>query len=430
MKLFITNIFFYLTIICPIQSQSFQFNLKTIKSLNEDVVNIKIFNPTSEAVYILKTESASNITSRIYAKAIPAKSESIIRFKLNPQNKGRIEEDLKIYLSDRNDPVTIQLNAKVQNIPRNNLQDCPKFGGSFVFNSSTGVYERSDAGEYQTFEIKLNKPKEEVIAEQIIVDTLNKAIQLEEKSRKLNDRKTPKVNDRRSQPSLGQILFGKNDDIIENDNEEKELTEDKKPNSESKIDEAKENLLGSEYKANNIVFLLDASTSMREQDKMELLKKSMITLLAPLRPKDYLSIVTYSGEAQVLLKPTSAINKTEIQNNINAIEADGSTQAVKGIKKAIKVAKSNFIDGGNNQILLVSDGAFDIGERNMSLRNQIEKESKDGLIISTIGIKNEKWTNKSLVEISELGKGTFQRIKKDSDTTKLLEEIKQQAIAK
>lgn len=182
------------------------------------------------------------------------------------------------------------------------------------------------------------------------------------------------------------------------------------------------------YKPNNIVFLIDASTSMREEDKIELLKKSMIELLNPLRSIDFLSIVTYSGESTLILKPTSGINKEAIKEIINGIKADGSTQAVKGIKKAIQVAKSNFLLDGNNQIILASDGAFDIGERNESLRRKIKNEAIQGITISVLGIKNEKWTNKSLKEICELGQGSLIKINKESDTKKVLEEIKKSAL--
>lgn len=425
--------FFILLLLFPFLSFSqidYAFNLKNINSINEDVVNIRINNPTNQAIYILKTESEANVTSRQYTNAIPPNSGTTIRFKLNPEKKGKLQEQVKIVLSDRADPITIQFNAKVLSIPKNNLQECPKFGGKYQFNSSTGVYERTDVGDYQTVSLNLTTPnskQEKSLEEEPIVNTENRTLSPSNEDNPSSKKREPKVNDRRNQPSLGQLLFGKED------KETTEVEEVEQPKvAEEKGEEVTEfnNNLSEAYKPNNIVFLLDASTSMREQSKMDLLKKAMITLLEPLRPIDYLSIVTYSGEAEVVLKPTSAINKLEIKETINSIEADGSTQAVKGIKKAIKVAKSSFIEQGNNQILLVSDGAFDIGERNQSLRNQIKKESNAGLIISTVGIKNEKWTNKSLIEISELGNGSFQRIKKESDTNKLLEEVKQKAFIK
>lgn len=422
--------FIILLFLFPLLSFSqidYAFNLKNINSINEDVVNIRINNPTNQAIYILKTESEANVTSRQYTNAIPPNSGTTVRFKLNPEKKGKLQEQVKIVLSDRADPITVQFNAKVLSIPKNNLQECPKFGGKYQFNSSTGVYERTDVGDYQTVSLNLTTPnsnQEKLSDEEPIVNTENRTLSPSNEDNPSPRKREPKVNDRRSQPSLGQLLFGKED---KETTEEEEVEQAKV--AEEKGEEVTEfnNNLSDAYKPNNIVFLLDASTSMREQSKMDLLKKAMITLLEPLRPIDYLSIVTYSGEAEVVLKPTSAINKSEIKETINSIEADGSTQAVKGIKKAIKVAKSNFIEQGNNQILLVSDGAFDIGERNQSLRNQIKKESNAGLIISTVGIKNEKWTNKSLIEISELGNGSFQRIKKESDTNKLLEEVKQKA---
>lgn len=422
-----------LALLLPISLMSqadYTFNLKNIQSLNEDVVNVKINNPSNEAIYILKSEHSDRVKSRMYTKAIPPKSGTTVRFKLNPNSKGKVQETILLHLSDRDEPISIALNAKVFKVPKNNLQECPKFGGKYEFNSSTGVYERSDAGQFQTVSLNLEQIKKEEAEEQSLVNTNNKTIQPSRNERLPKSKREPKVNDRRNQPSLGQILFGKTESIGQPNEDslrtELEVKDTLLSEKESEITD--DGLLGEKYKPNNIVFLLDASTSMREQNKMDLLKKAMVTLLTPLRSQDFLSIVTYSGEAKVLMDPTSAINKIQIEQTINEIQADGSTQAVKGIKKAIKVAKSNFIEDGNNQILLVSDGAFDIGERNLSLRNQIKNEASKGLIISTIGIKNEKWTNKSLIEISTLGKGSFQRIKKESDTSKLLEEVKEKAV--
>jgi Ca-activated chloride channel family protein len=167
---------------------------------------------------------------------------------------------------------------------------------------------------------------------------------------------------------------------------------------------------------------------MRKEDKMELLKATMIELLNPLRKSDYLSIITYAGDARTLLKPTSGIEKEYIKTIIRKIEAEGSTQAVKGIKLALETGRSHFIEGGNNQIILATDGAFDIGGGNKSLRRKIKKSSETGLFLSVLGIKNEKWTNKSLKEIAQLGQGKLIRCNSLKDSQKVLEAVKESAL--
>ncbi len=414
-----STLVFLLYSVYLIGQNSKQFNLKAIDQLNEDVVDIEIYNPGKESIYILRTEQNTPVKTSLYSKQILPRSSTIVRIKLNPKEKGRLSEVVQLYLSHQDEPLSIKLNSKVLKVPKNNRQDCPRFDGRFQLNPSTGVYERQDAGEFQKFRVTLNLTEKLANQEhEIDSSSTSKKDEVVDRVEKQLETNEPITNDRRSQPSLGEILFGKKEDAS--------LSLKDSTQSDAEII-ADQTLLNQNYKPNNIIFLLDASTSMRKEEKMDLLKQAMIELLNPLRSIDYLAIVTYSGEAKVLLAPTSAINKNEIETQINNIKADGSTQAVKGIKRAIKVAKSNFLENGNNQIILVSDGAFDIGERNKSLRTQIKKEAGNGLIITTVGIKNEQWTNKSLKEISDLGKGHFIRIKNKGDVKKLLEEVKGQS---
>jgi len=256
-----------------------------------------------------------------------------------------------------------------------------------------------------------------------------------------NKKSRTSPENRRDAPSLGSILFGKVKDTTKASVEDKakKTVQEEKPQLVKKavVLEQKEtvaeeqtippNLLDQSYKPNNIVFLIDASTSMREEQKMEILKKAMVELLGPLREIDYITIVTYSGEAKVVLATSKGNLKTEIKQQIEELEADGSTNAVKGIKKAILVGKNNFLANGNNQIFLASDGAFNIGENNMSLRRKIKKTAEDGLTITVLGIKNESWTNKSLKEIATLGNGDLIKIKSMRDAGKVLQSMKRKA---
>jgi len=166
---------------------------------------------------------------------------------------------------------------------------------------------------------------------------------------------------------------------------------------------------------------------MENQNKLTLLKAAMKDLLQVLRPIDFLSIVIYSGEATTLLSPTSGVNKKEINFTIDQIRASGSTQAVKGIKRAMEIGQSSFISGGNNQIFLATDGEFKLGERNESTRELIHENASKGLNISVLAIKNNRWTNSSLKEIVKLGEGDFIRIQSKGNITQVVKTVKKQS---
>lgn len=437
MRLITTILFLLLYTVSSAQSLISKsiFDLGTIEYRNDDVIDLQIYNSIKDTLYLLRTESNGNASFKFTNKNLKPGYVATFRIKLNPKQKGRITETVQFFFSNHAKPVEITIKAKVKNIEKNGLQDCPSFSNYKTPVNSNGVY--NPVGQISAYRVVLSESNEDIeqltekVQKELVVENMD-TVPLVQTSTARQARlpKTKSVNDnRRNNPSIGQILFGKSDLADTSKIEVPETITTPVKNIETIVQEKIDpNVLNNAYKPNNVVFLIDASSSMRENDKMVLLKKSMIELLELLRPVDYLSIVTYSGDAKVILPPTSAINKEEIIKIIERIKADGSTQAVKGIKKAIQIAKSNFLSDGNNQILLASDGAFDIGERNKSLRKKISSEAKKGLKVSVLGIKNERWTNKSLKEICELGNGELIRINKEGDTKKVLEEVKKQSI--
>lgn len=380
-----------------------KFDLGGIIQMNDDVVDLNLANYSDKDIFILRIDKPVGMDVKYKSKSLPSQEATLLRFKLNPKKKGKFEEEVKIYFSHLVEPQIVQFSGEVEELPKNKLQDCPSFRSSDMAQKSMSAYQQQAKSEIKSFFVSIGEGNPIEEEKEIIAETTKPIIAVETISQ-------PQVK------------------IEQKQNVENETTALVAAPIVNRAIENKDSLLGNEYIPNNIVFLIDASTSMREDNKMELLQKTMIELLNPLRPFDYLSIVSYSGEASVLLKPTSAIAKEDIEKEIMAIQANGSTNAVKGIKKAIEVAKSNYIEGGNNQIILSSDGAFDIGERNIGLRRKIEQNAKEGINITVLGIKNERWTNKSLKEIADLGGGDLLHCKSEKDTKKVLEEVKEQAL--
>lgn len=408
-----------------------ELSLGEIERLNEDVLDINISNLTAEKVFLLRIDAPQHISIRYTSKQIEPHSAQLLRIKLNPRRKGKLKEKIWLHFSNSSSPISLTINADIKEIPKNNRTACPDFNKDPQTYTSSAQFYQQTVGSRHFFYIELYNSASEIVQAQTAVEIEEQTEEVEVPrergpAKEKKSRKSPE--ERRNSPSVLDLLFG------DDSSEEKDTIALKQEETVEKVSEPiaaeedkDETLLDEQYKANNVIFLIDASTSMNEEEKMDLLKQAMIQLLSPLRQIDYLSIVTYSGDAQVLLPPTSGIEKEAIQQQIEAIEAEGSTQAVKGIKKALQVGRSNFIEGGNNQIILATDGAFDIGERNQSLRQKISKAAKDGLSISVLGIKNARWTNKSLKEITDLGKGHLIKINGPKDAGKVLEEIKKQS---
>jgi len=112
------------------------------------------------------------------------------------------------------------------------------------------------------------------------------------------------------------------------------------------------------YAFNNLVLLLDVSASMNKPERLPLLKKSFQQLIRYMRAEDEVSIVIYSGKATLHLPPTSASDTTTIVRSIQTLRSEGNTNITDGLALAYKTANKNFIEGGNNKIIMATDGEF------------------------------------------------------------------------
>lgn len=127
--------------------------------------------------------------------------------------------------------------------------------------------------------------------------------------------------------------------------------------------------------ASNLVFLLDVSGSMDSPNKLPLLKSAFTMLVNELRPQDRVSIVVYAGAAGMVLEPTPGNRKEKILGAINRLNAGGSTAGGQGLMLAYRLAEENFIDGGNNRIILATDGDFNVGVSSNAEMERLDRKS-------------------------------------------------------
>ncbi len=136
----------------------------------------------------------------------------------------------------------------------------------------------------------------------------------------------------------------------------------------------------------NLVFLIDVSGSMDAPNKLPLLKSSFMLLVDQQRPADRIAIVVYAGNSGLVLPSTPGSQKQTIKESLNRLNAGGSTAGGAGLKLAYKVAEENFMEKGNNRIILATDGDFNVGSSsNAEMERLIEKEREKGIAISVLG---------------------------------------------
>lgn len=163
-----------------------------------------------------------------------------------------------------------------------------------------------------------------------------------------------------------------------------------------------------EMKPNNLVFLIDVSGSMQSEDKLPLVKSAFRLLVDELRGQDSVSLVVYAGAAGLVLPPTSGDQKDLILDALEKLEAGGSTAGGQGIKLAYDTARENFVRGGNNRVVLATDGDFNVGvSSEEELQKLIEEERKDNIFLTVLGFGTGNVQDSKMEMLADKGNGNY-----------------------
>ncbi|MDR0334162.1 MAG: von Willebrand factor type A domain-containing protein [Dysgonamonadaceae bacterium] len=171
----------------------------------------------------------------------------------------------------------------------------------------------------------------------------------------------------------------------------------------------------------NLVFLIDVSGSMSSANRLPLVKSSLKMLLNNLRDIDRVAIVTYANNVREVLPSTPASDKQKIIDAIDGLVASGGTAGGDGIQRAYRIAEQNFIRGGNNRIVLATDGDFNIGISNpRELENFIETKRRTGVFLTVLGYGMGNLKDNRLQILSEKGNGNYAYIDNIQEAYKVL----------
>ena len=163
-----------------------------------------------------------------------------------------------------------------------------------------------------------------------------------------------------------------------------------------------------ELPPSNLVFLIDVSGSMSPANRLPLVKTAMNMLVEELRPTDRVSIVVYSGSTEILLESTPASEKRKIIRAIESLRAGGYTAGGQALRMAYSVAEENFIEGGNNRIIMATDGDFNVGESsNAAMERLVEEEREKGVFITVLGFGMGNYKDDRLEIIANKGNGNY-----------------------
>lgn len=160
--------------------------------------------------------------------------------------------------------------------------------------------------------------------------------------------------------------------------------------------------------ANNLVFLVDVSGSMSGPGRLPLVKQSLALLVNELREEDHVAIVVYAGQAGLVLPSTPGSDKQRILQALDGLEAGGSTAGGAGIRLAYDVARQHFIRGGNNRVVICTDGDFNVGQSSdAELVRLIEDRRREGSFLTILGFGMGNYKDSKMEKLAGAGNGNY-----------------------
>lgn len=171
----------------------------------------------------------------------------------------------------------------------------------------------------------------------------------------------------------------------------------------------------------NLVFLIDVSGSMSSENKLPLLKRSLEAMVKNLSPEDRVAIVVYAGASGLVLPSTPGADRQRIIEAIANLRSGGGTNGAAGIQLAYQVARENFLKGGNNRVILCTDGDFNVGVTNQDeLVRLIENERSSGVFLSVLGFGSGNLKDSTMEKLADKGNGNYAYIDSFSEGRKVL----------
>lgn len=439
-----------------------QFDFGDLLQHSERFIDFKFSNSGKKTEFILRIKTPREVTYRLEKDNIIGGGAILVRFNVNPTQTGYFSYNVEVYTSDRNEAYVLRLygNAKELNTSSDYLTACPDFSqqrsapvrsnfdltvltvekgsGKPLAQSLVSFIQNGEPlGQWKT------KANGEITQEAesgymyfyashpgYFPSEKGSYIQANNRYIVLELRKNPAYQT----PPVIETQAVENASIAENQPLPKRDTQViRMPVSEQielfprPLDSLPKQLMEvgdlahiptetfdeAHFKPNNIVFVLDISMSMNTGDKMELMKYALNSLAAYIRPCDKVSIITYASTTQMVLSGASGSEIEKIKSTVESLKGGGFTAGGAGIKLGYKTAKSNYIENGNNQVIVITDGAFN--RDSDDYKKTIKKQLKSGYTMSVVGIQNKAKEEEEMRSIAKMGAGRYVPIFKLED---------------
>lgn len=402
----------------------------TVTQQSDCVVDILIKNNSANPDFLLRHSFSHEFEVLISSKSIAPGQQEVIRVRFNPRTTGPFEEQIELFFASMKSPVILPVRADVKYVNPNGNLPCPDFSERAMDCCTNSMFL------VEVLDEETNEPidKANVRIEEdgnLWFGLITNAEGMVSHDMRIGFYEL-RADKKGYQPaSIQSYINNRNNHFtlkLRKDLSFNPLEDALYIPPDSTFNSAGNQVLEeSLFHPNNIVFLLDVSGSMGTGDKMDLLRISLSELAGVLRSVDKVTIVSYADEAKILLNTTSGNNRSEVTGIIQSLKAGGKTSGTKGFKRSFSVLKKYYIPGGNNQLIVITDGAFR-PEDQAGIDDLVKKITRRGIRTSVVGIRSNAYAVEKLYDLSVTGNGSFLPINSESDAQSvLIEELKKQS---
>jgi Ca-activated chloride channel homolog len=421
-----------------------------LEAYDDRFVDIVLTNKGQKKEYVLSVKKPFEVNYIVTGKFMDKDSSVVLRFQVNPKTKGRFSYDVEVFVSDRNEPVIVKLTGNMKEIPQSDMSaftSCPDFSTrpsakSQNFDLTVVTIDKESRAEIPGTNVTLlqngsplwvkstdknGKIKEDATLGFSYFYAKHERYKPAELGAYINFQRNYIVIELEMDPSYclpppATIPAPPNDVVVVETEKPVEIVLEEQLANEVVLPEAAPVELANldpndfseeHFEPINVIFVLDVSSSMQQGERFELMKYSLNQLVDMLRPMDQIGLVTYSTDSRVLLPSTSGDQKEMIKEEVSNLKASGLTAGGEGIKLGYKQALKNFKNDGSNQIIVITDGAFN--RNSDDYLKHVKKYKKKGISMSVVGIQIKEPDKVKMTEAAENGGGRLVPIMKLAD---------------
>jgi len=402
-----------------------QIDYGTFTKFTERVTDVIIVNTGTKTDHLLRADFSTNFQVLYSTRDVAPGDTLVIRMRFNPRKYGHFKETIPIYFASSQTPYPLEIKAEVTYVNLTEDQPCPNFNQQPTnccgkFSLDVLVIDKQTKEPISSAEVELSEQRQV----QLSAFTNRKGEYSNEipigyytlyvsKQGYSSDYYTGVINLHQHRFVFELEKQKEQPVIVEVESEvEPEMIQ---PTESTSFNEQN-------YLPNNITFLLDASGSMALKEKWPTATAALGSLSGVMRSSDIISLVTYAQKPTVVVNSSKGSELENLKSVLGDKQPGGSTSGTKGFEAAYKLLKKNRIENGNNQLYVITDGAFQL-EDQLQIEKLVRKAKKKQIYTTVIVIKGSKFAKDSLHNIANKGGGSFLTIDTEEEATRLLFEL-------